>query len=325
MPCLNLSTNIRLEDVDTSAVLSEATKTIADIVGKPESYVMVVLKGSIPILFGGTQQPAAYGELVSIGGLNPDVNKKLSAGISDILENNLPIKHKNMLSVCMPCISNKHVIPQILIIMFGILLYLDSFPVRVQSLGKTLAASASCWTSSPSHVHSNTQAPPTQPRTLHCFWLFQSSCRGMWDDALPTLLLCLVALLDVDVGGGGLRNRHITIAAPESLKLATLSALSEAKVGVVVHQWLHLGLQLIGQCMADMSGDLVPIWDWAMSIERAREDGLLVNWLLHLGLQLIGQCMADMSGDLVPIWDWAMAIERAREDGIFVSCEILWS
>ncbi|KAG6495444.1 hypothetical protein ZIOFF_043268 [Zingiber officinale] len=122
MPCLNLSTNIRLEDVDTSGILSEATKTIADIVGKPESvrprsltlstrslffdlvvifytvhtlerneeealvlidseyllinqYVMVVLKGSIPILFGGTQQPAAYGELVSIGGLNPDANQ----------------------------------------------------------------------------------------------------------------------------------------------------------------------------------------------------------------------------------------------------------
>ncbi|XP_074559042.1 uncharacterized protein LOC141814980 isoform X1 [Curcuma longa] len=91
MPCLNLSTNIRLEDVDTSAVLSEATKIISDIVGKPESYVMVVLKGSIPILFGGTQQPAAYGELVSIGGLDPDVNKKLSAGIADILENNLSI------------------------------------------------------------------------------------------------------------------------------------------------------------------------------------------------------------------------------------------
>jgi phenylpyruvate tautomerase len=42
---------------------------------------MVVLKGSVPMAFGGTQEPAAYGELVSIGGLNPDVNKKLSASI----------------------------------------------------------------------------------------------------------------------------------------------------------------------------------------------------------------------------------------------------
>ena len=54
-------------------------------------YVMIVLKGSIPIAFGGTEQPAAYGELVSIGGLNPDVNKKLSAAIATILETKLSV------------------------------------------------------------------------------------------------------------------------------------------------------------------------------------------------------------------------------------------
>ncbi|KAH7677721.1 L-dopachrome isomerase protein [Dioscorea alata] len=41
--------------------------------------------------FGGTQEPAAYGELVSIGGLNPDVNKKLSAAIAAILETKLSV------------------------------------------------------------------------------------------------------------------------------------------------------------------------------------------------------------------------------------------
>lgn len=53
-------------------------------------YVMIVLKGSVPIAFGGTEQPAAYGELVS-GGLNPDVNKKLSAAIAAILETKLSV------------------------------------------------------------------------------------------------------------------------------------------------------------------------------------------------------------------------------------------
>ena len=46
---------------------------------------------SVPMAFGGTQEPAAYGELVSIGGLNADVNKKLSAGIASILESKLSI------------------------------------------------------------------------------------------------------------------------------------------------------------------------------------------------------------------------------------------
>ncbi|KAI6675255.1 hypothetical protein NL676_003161 [Syzygium grande] len=91
MPCLNISTNVALDGVDTSAVLSEATSSVAKLIGKPEAYVMIVLKGSVPMAFGGTEQPAAYGELVSIGGLNADVNKKLSAAIASILESKLSI------------------------------------------------------------------------------------------------------------------------------------------------------------------------------------------------------------------------------------------
>lgn len=52
---------------------------------------MVVLKGSVPMAFGGTEDPAAYGELVSIGGLNSDVNKKLSAAIASTLETKLSV------------------------------------------------------------------------------------------------------------------------------------------------------------------------------------------------------------------------------------------
>ncbi|KAK4801016.1 hypothetical protein SAY86_021503 [Trapa natans] len=91
MPCLNISTNVSLDGVDTSAILSEATSSVAKIIGKPEAYVMIVLKGSVPIAFGGTEQPAAFGELVSIGGLGGDVNKKLSAAIAAILETKLSV------------------------------------------------------------------------------------------------------------------------------------------------------------------------------------------------------------------------------------------
>jgi phenylpyruvate tautomerase len=54
-------------------------------------YVMIVLKGSRPISLGGTQEPAAFGELVSIGGLGPDVNKNLSFAIASILEKKLSV------------------------------------------------------------------------------------------------------------------------------------------------------------------------------------------------------------------------------------------
>lgn len=91
MPCLNISTNVNLDGVNTSAILSEASSQVAKIIKKPESYVMIVLKGSVPISFGGTEQPAAYGELVSVGGLNSDVNNKLSSAIATILESKLSV------------------------------------------------------------------------------------------------------------------------------------------------------------------------------------------------------------------------------------------
>ncbi|KAM7501919.1 hypothetical protein LguiB_000823 [Lonicera macranthoides] len=43
-PYLNLSTNISLDCVDTSYILSEATSTFTKLIGKPEAYVMIMLK-----------------------------------------------------------------------------------------------------------------------------------------------------------------------------------------------------------------------------------------------------------------------------------------
>lgn len=52
---------------------------------------MILINGSVPISFGGTEEPAAYGELVSVGRLNPEVNKKLSAKIASVLETKLSV------------------------------------------------------------------------------------------------------------------------------------------------------------------------------------------------------------------------------------------
>ncbi|CAN1134323.1 Macrophage migration inhibitory factor homolog [Linum perenne] len=91
MPCLSLSTNVNLETVDLPAFQIEAASAVADITGKPSAYVMIVLKGSVPILFGGSEEPAAYGELVSVGGLNADINRRLAAAVSAIVEEKLSV------------------------------------------------------------------------------------------------------------------------------------------------------------------------------------------------------------------------------------------
>ncbi|KAL3536572.1 hypothetical protein ACH5RR_005033 [Cinchona calisaya] len=91
MPCLDISTNVNLEGIDIDSFFSEATKVVATIIGKPETFVMVLLKGSVPICFGGNKGPAALGEIISMGGINREVKRKLIASIGTVLENNLSI------------------------------------------------------------------------------------------------------------------------------------------------------------------------------------------------------------------------------------------
>ncbi|CAN0927881.1 Macrophage migration inhibitory factor homolog [Linum grandiflorum] len=91
MPCLSLSTNVNLEKIDTAAFQIAAASAVADITGKPVEYVMVVVKGSVPILFGGSVEPAAYGELLAIGVPDADVNKRLAAAVSAIVEEKLSV------------------------------------------------------------------------------------------------------------------------------------------------------------------------------------------------------------------------------------------
>ncbi|XP_020227962.1 macrophage migration inhibitory factor homolog [Cajanus cajan] len=91
MPTLNLFTNLPVDTVVASDILRDATKAVAKIIGKPESYVMILLNGGVPIAFAGTEEPAAYGELISIGGLGPSVNGKLSSTIAEILQTKLYI------------------------------------------------------------------------------------------------------------------------------------------------------------------------------------------------------------------------------------------
>ncbi|KAJ0965592.1 hypothetical protein J5N97_026730 [Dioscorea zingiberensis] len=91
MPTLNLSTNVPVDAVVASDILKDATKIVAKIIGKPESYVMILLNGGVPIAFAGTEEPAAFGEVISIGGLDASVNGKLSSALAEILETKLSI------------------------------------------------------------------------------------------------------------------------------------------------------------------------------------------------------------------------------------------
>jgi phenylpyruvate tautomerase len=92
MPTFNVQTNVPLDDcVLVSDILKQTSKAVANIIGKPESYVMISLRGGVPMLFGGSEDPTAYGELISIGGLGPEINEQLSAALAEILQMKLSV------------------------------------------------------------------------------------------------------------------------------------------------------------------------------------------------------------------------------------------
>ncbi|KAK2360730.1 phenylpyruvate tautomerase [Trifolium repens] len=91
MPLLTLSTNVSFDGVNVSSILSQLNTTIANLLGYPQSYVIVSLEGPIPISFGGTEEAAVYGEFVAIGILNQELNKKLSAEIALVLHTLLAV------------------------------------------------------------------------------------------------------------------------------------------------------------------------------------------------------------------------------------------
>ncbi|KAL6603551.1 hypothetical protein ACP70R_043912 [Stipagrostis hirtigluma subsp. patula] len=91
MPQLSLSTNVPVDAVVAADILKDCSRALAKIIGKPESYVLVSINGSVPMAFAASEEPAAYGELMSIGGIGPGVNGKLSAALAEILETKLSV------------------------------------------------------------------------------------------------------------------------------------------------------------------------------------------------------------------------------------------
>jgi hypothetical protein len=65
MPLLEITTNCPIEDINE--VTMQASKLTADMLGKPESYVMVKIMPSQSLVLAGSDAPAAHLKLKSLG------------------------------------------------------------------------------------------------------------------------------------------------------------------------------------------------------------------------------------------------------------------
>ncbi|MEN8177035.1 MAG: phenylpyruvate tautomerase MIF-related protein [Pseudomonadota bacterium] len=90
MPVLKIQTNTELNPIDRSELLTQASATVATMLGKPERYVMVMLENNSDMVFSGSNTPLAYLELKSIG-LPSDRTVEFSEALSNLLSEHLNI------------------------------------------------------------------------------------------------------------------------------------------------------------------------------------------------------------------------------------------
>jgi len=74
-----------VSEEDRAKMLKQLSRLVAETIGKPEQYVMVTVSHS-DLLMSGQLGKAAFVDLRSIGGLSGEVNRKLTAGICQILD-----------------------------------------------------------------------------------------------------------------------------------------------------------------------------------------------------------------------------------------------
>jgi phenylpyruvate tautomerase len=67
MPYLSLLTNAGVADARHSELLGAASRVVASQLSKPENYVMVSIATGQRLVFAGSEEPAAFMELRSIG------------------------------------------------------------------------------------------------------------------------------------------------------------------------------------------------------------------------------------------------------------------
>jgi len=90
MPLLKIQTNVEIPSERRQPLLREASARVAQLLGKPERYVMVMLEIQPDMLFSASPEPLAYLELKSIG-LPGEQTAAFSAALCDLLSEQLAI------------------------------------------------------------------------------------------------------------------------------------------------------------------------------------------------------------------------------------------
>lgn len=90
MPFAQLVFNRPLDPAARAPFLARLSARVSELLGKPERYVMVTARDGEALIFGGTDAPAAYLELASLG-LQERATRDLSAALCAFLCDELDV------------------------------------------------------------------------------------------------------------------------------------------------------------------------------------------------------------------------------------------
>ncbi|KAF8228409.1 Tautomerase/MIF [Tricholoma matsutake] len=90
MPTLQLTTNVKIPDL--KAFTLEFSKFGAEILGKPEKYISIIIQYNEFQTFSGTFDPTFSLTITSLDNLNPEANERYSKAIFDFFRSKLGIQ-----------------------------------------------------------------------------------------------------------------------------------------------------------------------------------------------------------------------------------------
>lgn len=90
MPCLQVRTNVKLTEEQKQKACLDLSKIVAQLTGKPEAYVMVMVQ-ECAMSFAGSADPCCFMDLRSIGCISKAQNKKHSATLTKYVADNFKV------------------------------------------------------------------------------------------------------------------------------------------------------------------------------------------------------------------------------------------
>jgi phenylpyruvate tautomerase len=97
MPLIKVQTSIDAPaKPDVEVMLKKLSKTLADRLSKPESYVMTAFEPNVAMTFGGTLEPTCYVEVKSVGTMAPEQTKAMSKDFCQLLAKSLNVSENRI-------------------------------------------------------------------------------------------------------------------------------------------------------------------------------------------------------------------------------------